>query len=394
VVAAAERAGVVFPERPEPLPEHARGVLGDALVDKRIIDEHHADLYVGVVVELRELKGDGTDVREVCRMWTGRREPEPVSDARLPGLPLKCYGEFPLVAVPGADGAGHIRRMLPAEFIRSGLLSWSVGWALSARPTEEEIVNLKTLGGNTWDGALTRIAVGAAAAYMRPWLEENKNEPASAERIAARLACLLNRAYLPARRALRRWRKVTEAQARAGEAKLRRFAALGHEVVWRLRVARIDAALDSMSIEGDGADDAASAQQGRGERGDVPMGRRTADDEKLELPVPGEAAGVSRSSSMFLTRGLEAAICDTGFGWTRCVQVDDARVPVVRRTHTGRSWGARLAAEGEVQQGQMHSRVLPDLRAPPATAMPPPPPTPTEAEQAELRAACPTRAAL
>ena len=229
---------------------------------------------------------------------------------------------------------------------------------------------------------------------MRPWLEENKNEPASAERIAARLACLLNRAYLPARRALRRWRKVTEAQARAGEAKLRRFAALGHEVVWRLRVARIDAALDSMSIEGDGADDAASAQQGRGERGDVPMGRRTADDEKLELPVPGEAAGVSRSSSMFLTRGLEAAICGTGFGWTRCVQVDDARVPVVRRTHTGRSWGARLATEEEVRQGQLHNRALPDLRAPPATAMPPPPPTPTEAEQAELREACPTRAAL
>ena len=394
VVAAAERAGLVFPERPEPLPEHARGALGDALVDKHIIDEHHADLYMGVVVELRELKGDGTDVREACRMWTGRREPEPVSDTRLPGLPLKCYGEFPLIAVPGADGAGHVRRMLPAEFIRAGLLSWSVGWALSAQPTEEEIVNLKTLGGNTWDGALTRIAAGAAAAYMQPWLEENKNEPASASRIAARFACLLNRSYLPARRALRRWRKVTEAQARAGEAKLRRFAALVHEVVWRLRLARVDAAFDSMSIEVGGADDTASAQQGCSGGDDVSMGRQTPHDEKLELPVPGEAAGVSRSSSMFLTRGLEAAICGTGFGWTRCVQVDDARVPVVRRTHTGRSWGARLATEEEVRQGQLHNRALPDLRAPPASAMPPPPPEPTEAEQAELRAACPTRAAL
>ena len=228
VVEAAERAGEEFPERPEPLPEHARGVLGDALVDKRIIDEFHADLYVGVVVELQELRYDGTDVREVCKMWTGRREPEPVSDARLPGLPLKCYGEFPLVAVPGADGAGHIRRMLPAEFVRAGLLSWSVGWALSAQPTAEEILNLKTLGGNTWDGALTRIAVGAAAAYMQPWLEENKGEPASTARLAARLACLLNRVYLPARRALRTWRMTTEAQARAGEGLLRRLSVWGH----------------------------------------------------------------------------------------------------------------------------------------------------------------------
>ena len=400
VTAAAKRAGIEFPERPTPLPESERRILADALVDEAIIDEFHADLFTGHDVELAELRHDGTDQRQVCRLWTGRPEPEPVSDIRLSGLPLKCYGDFPLVAIPDGRGRARIRRILPSEFIRAGMLAWSVGWGLSAEPTAEEIANLKTLGGNTWDGALTRIAVEAAAAYMRPWLIENEHKPASQARLAARFASLVNRVRLPVRRAWRRWRMIiswlSPITMRAETERVeQRWHALVREITWRLRVAKLDDALDAAAAAGGAraADDDVDMAANAEER--VPMGRRgPAESGKPVLQKPGAAAGQSSSSSMLLTRGLETAISATRFGWTRCVRVDDERRPIVQRSHTGKVWGARMAAESEVRQRELHERELPELRTPPRSSMPPPPSMPAEEEQAALRAACPTRADL
>ena len=159
-----------------------------------------------------------------------------MSDVRLPSLPLKCYGNFPLIMLPD----GRVRRLLPTEFLAVGGQAWSVGWGLSGVAAgceyeEEELERLKTLGGNTWDAALARITVSALARYMQPYLAERAAEPAEPERTAARFACLMNRVRLPARRALRRWRS---AAGRYGAA-LRHFRAAVEEVITRLRARRI-----------------------------------------------------------------------------------------------------------------------------------------------------------
>ena len=107
---------------------------------------------------------------------------------------------------------------------------------------------------------------------------------------------------------------------------------------------------------------------------------------------PGPAAGVSHSSSMFLTAGLDAQMCGT-FGVTQCVHMDEERVPVVRRTHSQRMWGAVMGAVTEVRRGELALRRLPELQVPPVTRRPPEPHAPTAEEQAAFRAECPTRAA-
>ena len=112
VAEAAERAGVEFPAPPVPIPFGERRVLADALVPTEIIGEFHAGLYVGETLTPRQLRGDGTDRAQAEGIWTGQREPEPVSDVRLPSPPLKCYGNFPLIMLPD----GRVRRMLPTEF--------------------------------------------------------------------------------------------------------------------------------------------------------------------------------------------------------------------------------------------------------------------------------------
>ena len=137
VVAAADRVGVRFPEMPAPWPQHAQRTLRDALFEDVVIDAYHPYLYLKVVLVPRELKGDGTDVAQVTRLETGLKEPEPVSDVRLPSLPLKCYGGFPLIMLED----GRVRRMMPAEFLRVGGHAWSIGWGLTV-PSE----------GGTWRG--------------------------------------------------------------------------------------------------------------------------------------------------------------------------------------------------------------------------------------------------
>ena len=130
-----------------------------------VIDEYHMHpVPVNETLAPRQLRGDGTDRAQAGRVWTGQREPEPVSDVRLPSLPLKCYGNFPLIMLPD----GRVRRMLPTDFLAVGGQAWSVGWGLSGIEAggeydKEELERLKTLGGNTWDAALARITVTALA---------------------------------------------------------------------------------------------------------------------------------------------------------------------------------------------------------------------------------------
>ena len=384
VVEAAVRAGVEFPEPPAPIPLGERRRLADALVPTEIIDEHHADLYLEETLVPRQLLGDGTDRAQAGRIWTGQREPEPVSDVRLPSLPLKCYGKFPLIMLPD----GRVRRMLPAEFVAVGGQAWSVGWGLSGIEAggeydAEELERLKTLGGNTWDAALTRITVTALAIYMQPYLKERAAEPAEQERTAARFACLLNRVRLPARRALRRWRS---AAGRHGVA-LRHFRAAVQEVIVRLRARRIRRRVGDARKPGDDEDDSGSCDAGNG--GD---GAETGGSDVADVLAPGPAAGQSRSTSMLLTARFDTALTAT-FGFKKCTHVDEYGIPVVRRTHTQKMWGALMACDEEVVCARLEERPEVEMRPPPVTRMRPDPHIPTADEQEAFSAECPTREA-
>ena len=386
VVEAAERAGVEFPEPPMPIPFGERRVLADALVPTEIIDEHHGYLYLEETLVPRQLRGDGTDRAQAGRIWTGQREPEPVSDVRLPSLPLKCYGNFPLIMLPD----GRVRRMLPTEFIAVGGQAWSVGWGLSGIEAggeydAEELERLKTLGGNTWDAALARITVTALASYMQPYLKERAAEPAEPERTAARFACLLNRVRLPVRRALRRWRCTA---GRYGVA-LRHFRAAVEEVITRLRARRIRRrAAQNTRKPGDDEGDSRSRDAENGDGSAEPDGDEV--DGGGDVLTPGPAAGQSRSTSMFLTARLDAAMAAT-FGFTRCTHVDEDGMPMIRRTHTQKMWGALMACDGEVICAKLEERPEVEMRAPPVSRVRPEPHVPTVAEQAAFSAACPTR---
>ena len=137
------------------------------------------------------------------------------------------------------------------------------------------------------------------------------------------------------------------------------------------------------------ADDAAGDGEGAADDVDMDMGRSAglakmrAQEDVLE---PGPAAGVSHSSSMFLTAALDTQMCST-FGFTQCVHMDEERVPVVRRTHSQRMWGAVMGATAEVRRGELALRRLPELRVPPVTRRPPEPlvPLPTDSTTEPLR---------
>ena len=223
---------------------------------------------------------------------------------------------------------------------------------------KEELERLKALGGNTWDAALARITVTALAMYMQPYLTERAAEPAEPERTAARFACLLNTVRLPARRALRRWRSTV---GRYGVA-LRHFRAAVEEVITRLQARRIRRragrkARQPKDYEGDvGMRDAGSDDDGA-EPGSVVYG----DDGVL---TPGPAAGQSRSTSMFLTARLDAAMT-AKFGFTRCTHVDEDGMPVIRRTHTEKMWGALMASDEEVICVKLEERPEVEMRPPP-----------------------------
>ena len=197
----------------------------------------------------------------------GRWEPEPISDVRLPSLPMKCYGDFPLIMLED----GRVRRMLPAEFLRVGGHAWSVGWGL-ALPDDEgeydrsELETLKTLGGNTWDAELTKVVLRAATLYMQPWLREQADEEAAPQRVALRFAAIMSRVGLPARWALRRWRMTVV----RGRWAIQRFRDAVDEVITRMRALGMD---DSGRARGaDGSSDANDAAgDGEGATDDVDM---------------------------------------------------------------------------------------------------------------------------
>ena len=80
-----------------------------------------------------------------------------IAEVRRTSLPLKCYGNFPLIMLPD----GRVRRMLPTAFIAVGGQAWSVGWGLSGIEAGgeydiEELERPKALGGNTWDAPRSR----------------------------------------------------------------------------------------------------------------------------------------------------------------------------------------------------------------------------------------------
>ena len=393
VVEAADRAGVSFPEMPAPWPVCAQRTLRDALFDDAVIDAYHPHLYLKVVLVPRELRHDGTDVAQASRVETGQKEPEPISDVRLPSLPMKCYGDFPLVMLED----GRVRRLLPAEFLRVGGHAWSVGWGLTLPDDEgeydgSELETLKTLGGNTWDAELTKVVLRAATLYMQPWLSEQADEVAAPQRVALRFAAIMNRVGLPARWALRRWRMTVV----RGQWALQRFRGAVDELITRMRALGTGGSSRARKADDNSdADDAAGDGEGAADDVDMDMGRSAglakmrAQGDVLE---PGPAAGVSHSSSMFLTAALDTQMCGT-FGFTQCVHMDEERVPVVRRTHSQRMWGAVMGATAEVRRGELALRRLPELRVPPVTRRPPEPLVPTAEEQAAFRAECPTRAA-
>ena len=390
VVAAAERAGVAFPTQPAPIPFEARSRLADALIPTEIIDRHHGYLYVDERLEPRDLKYDGTDISQAGKIWTGHPEQEPVSDARLPSLPLKCYNDFPLVMIPD----GRVRRLLPTEFLRVGGQAWSVGWGLSGMTVDEgydkgELERLKTLGGNTWDATLARLTVTALAHYMQPYLDEHANDEADHARVAARFACILNRWRLPARRAIRQWRE----HVRGGKRAARRLRCAVEEVIVRLRARRIRGTKGRgkavrIAHADTAIDDASGASGAR--RDNAGGDEKARQEEAGNALETGPAAGQSRSSSMFLTAGLDAALTRS-WGFGRCTHVDERGMPVIRRTHTGKMWGALMACDSEVVGATLVERPEIELRPPPVTRLRREPRCPTAAEQADFRAACPTR---
>ena len=212
VVAAATRAGIEVGPQPEPMPLSERITLGDVLFDEDIIRAHHPGTSTIFRVQPRQLSGDRTEEAEAARVDTGLYEPEPVSDARLPGIPLKCYAGMPLVMLE--DGA--IRRMAPGEFAAAGGVNGAVGFDMPTEPSAEEQKEWKVLVGNTWDGAITRIVMREAVRYMQPYLRERQDELATLHRSAAIFNTIVARLVLPARRAWRKWKEHARSGAGGG----------------------------------------------------------------------------------------------------------------------------------------------------------------------------------
>ena len=167
VIAAAQRAGIEF-QHCDVVPYSQRRVLADALVHDEVIDAFQSHLYTGHRPTVPRLHGDRRGTRQVARINTGKRESEPVDDVRLAAMPMKCFGEAPLIMLPD----GRVRRTLLSEFAAVGSVSWSVDRLMGANPTVGEVQRAKTMMGNTWDGVLTRKLVDATLAYIAPFIKE------------------------------------------------------------------------------------------------------------------------------------------------------------------------------------------------------------------------------
>ena len=357
VVAAAERAGVVY-EPVTTVPYDERLTLGDALVDASMIDAHHAELYTGHQLTMPRLYGDKRDNRQVARVDTGRWETEPVGDSRMPAMPMKCFGDTPLVMLPD----GRVRRTLLSEFSKIGSVPFSVDRGISSEPTVGEVKAAKTMMGNTWDGLLTRKLVDASLAYMAPFIKERAHEAASPQRLAARFTTIIMRTLLPVRRA---WRALRGDHARSEVSKARGALLCAAETAaWWHDIARRNVMLvmrRAVGFMGDvGCATALWKLLMHGVKADDAM---ATDEQRTE---PGKSAGVSKSGSVHLSRALDDAMHRDSLSWTECVSVNVFGMPDIRNKPTQKSWGTRLVLPSEVVYSERHERPLPRTRQPQA----------------------------
>ena len=361
---AAKRAGVMRPATITPLPYYDRLVMRDILVDDHTIEMYHAYLFTGHRLTVPKLHGDARDQRQVARLDMGGWETEPVGDVRLPAMPMKCFGQTPLIMLED----GRVRRMLLSEFANVGDVPWAVGHGISIERTDEELRAAKVMMGNTWDANFTKSIMEVATDFVKHLVHERAHEPAPVERVAARFATIVARTRLPARRALRRWREVVKRWHSAGT----RW--------WRPMAERI-CVLQMRRIGWMGLEPTACAAWRFLARGPY--------SQDLPWRGQGEAAGMSKSGSVFLSVELDKAMVGGHLKFTECIEVTHDWMPSIRNTATQKRWGARLALPAEVRCKELYERPLPVLRTPPATTCPPPPPAPTPEQQEAFRARFP-----
>ena len=361
---AAKRAGVMRPAEITPIPYRERLVMRDILEDDHTIEMYHAYLFTGHRLTVPKLYGDARDQRQVTRLNMGGWETEPVGDVRLPAMPMKCFGQTPLIMLED----GRVRRMLLCEFARVGAVPWSVGHGISVERTDEELRAAKVMMGNTWDANFTKKVMEVAADFVKHLVHERAHEPAPMERVAARFATIVARTRLPARRALRRWREVVKRWHSAGTHWWRPMA----ERLCVLQMRRIG----WMGLEPTAC--AAFKFLARGPYG-----------QDLPWKGQGEAAGMSKSGSVFLSEELDRSMVGGHLRFTECMEITRDWMPAIRNTATQKRWGARLALPAEVSCKELYERPLPVLRIPPATTCPPPPTGPTPEQQEAFRARFP-----
>ena len=351
VVAAAQRAGIEF-QRCGAVSHSQRRVLADALVRNDTIDAFHPDLYTGHRLTVPRLYGDRRDTRQVARINTGKRESEPVGDARLAAMPMKCFGEAPLIMLPD----GRVRRTLLSEFAAVGSVPWSVDRLMGANPTADEVQRAKTMMGNTWDGVLTRALVDATLAYIAPFIEERAMLAAEPARLAARFMTVVMRVLLPVRRA---WRRLQHdvADATSGDdddeevtlfwQRLGKSAVMLHtrQAIGFMGDVGCANALWKLLVQGATQDGRLTQENGR---------EATATSEGVDT-----AAGISKSGSVHLTPALDAEMFGSGMGRHECVAVTVSMMPDCRNTPTQKLWGTRLALPSEVRCSALHERPLP-----------------------------------
>ena len=72
----------------------------------------------------------------------------------------------------------------------------------------------------------------------------------------------------------------------------------------------------------------------------------------------GEAAGMSRSGSLFLSAALDLAMVGGSMKFTECVAITKDWWPGIRNTATQKRWGARLVLPNEAVSAELHERQL------------------------------------
>ena len=72
----------------------------------------------------------------------------------------------------------------------------------------------------------------------------------------------------------------------------------------------------------------------------------------------GEAAGMSRSGSLFLSAALDLAMVGGSMKFTECAAITKDWWPGIRNTATQKRWGARLVLPNEAVSAELHERQL------------------------------------